>query len=135
MTITNAQNAMVEHLKRVIFSTVQYGPGYLGSKDGVASLWHFVVNLDIRLTLLSYCISILVPRCGCKGQRFKRSVSQLRISLSAFGAKKVSWPWLSLLQRWGSLTMEFVGKFSYIWLTILSCCCSILGPCCNWRRQ
>ena len=27
------------------------------------------------------------------------------------GAKNVSWPWLSPLRGWGSLTMAFIGKF------------------------
>ena len=26
----------------------------------------------------------------------------------------ISWPWLSPLQRWGSLTMAFTAKFVYI---------------------
>ena len=52
-------------------------------------------------------------------------VSWLRVCLSAEGAKNVSWPWLSPLRRWGSLTMALTGKFVYIWLTISSCCGSI----------
>ena len=28
--------------------------------------------------------------------------------------KNVSWPWLSPLQGWGSLTMAFTGKFVHI---------------------
>ena len=39
----------------------------------------------------------------------------MRVCLSAEGAKNVSWPWLSLLQGWGSLTMAFTGKFVYIY--------------------
>ena len=27
------------------------------------------------------------------------------------GGKNVSWPWLSQLRGWGSLTMTFTGKF------------------------
>ena len=30
------------------------------------------------------------------------------------GAKNVSWPWLSPLQGWGSLTMEVTGKFVHM---------------------
>ena len=30
------------------------------------------------------------------------------------GCKNVSWPWLSPLRGWGSLTMAFTGKFVYI---------------------
>ena len=47
---------------------------------------------------------------------FEHSVSQLRVCLSAEGAKNVSWPWLSLLRGWGSLTMAFTGKFVYIYI-------------------
>ena len=28
--------------------------------------------------------------------------------------KNVSWPWLSPLRGWGSLTMAFTGKFEYM---------------------
>ena len=48
--------------------------------------------------------------------------------LSAEGAKNVSWPWLSTLRRWGSMTMAFTGKFVYlsIYLSIsLPVCLSI----------
>ena len=38
----------------------------------------------------------------------------LRVCLSAEGTKNVSWPWLSPLQGWGSLTMTSTGKFIYI---------------------
>ena len=38
----------------------------------------------------------------------------LRVCLSAEGAKNVSWPWLSKLRRWGSLTMTSTGKFVYM---------------------
>ena len=41
-------------------------------------------------------------------------LSQLQVCLSAEGPKNVSWPWLSLLQGWGNLTMAFAGKFLYI---------------------
>ena len=45
---------------------------------------------------------------------FELSVSRLRVWLSADGAKNFSWPWLSPLQGWGTLTMEFTSKFVYI---------------------
>ena len=32
-------------------------------------------------------------------------------------AKNVSWPWLSPLRGWGSLTVAFTGKFEYILAT------------------
>ena len=34
--------------------------------------------------------------------------------MSAEGAKNVSWPWLSPLRGWGSLTMSLTAKFIYI---------------------
>ena len=50
------------------------------------------------------------------------------ICLSAECAKNVSWPSLSALWRWGSLTMAFTGKLAYMWLTISSCYGSITLP-------
>ena len=57
-------------------------------------------------------------------------MSYLRVLLSAEGAKNVSWPYLSLLREWGSLVMEFTGKFAKsnlatIWLEIANACGSI----------
>ena len=51
-------------------------------------------------------------------------MSWLRVCLSTEGAKNVSWPWLSPLRGWGSLTMTSTGKFVYR-LTISSCYGSI----------
>ena len=45
---------------------------------------------------------------------FEPSVSWLQVCLSAEGAKNVSWPWLSPLRGWGSLTMSITGKFVYL---------------------
>ena len=42
-------------------------------------------------------------------------MSQLRVCLSAEGAKNVSWPWLSPIRGWGSVAMTFTGKFVYIY--------------------
>ena len=36
--------------------------------------------------------------------------------LSAEGVKNVSWPWLSPLRGWGSLTMSLTGKFVYVYI-------------------
>ena len=36
------------------------------------------------------------------------------VCFSAEGAKNVSWPWLSLLPRWGSLTMASTDKLVYM---------------------
>ena len=38
--------------------------------------------------------------------------------MSAEGTKNVSWPWLSPIQGWGSLTMAFTGKFVYTYTYI-----------------
>ena len=35
-------------------------------------------------------------------------MSWLRVCLSAEGAKNVSWPWLSSLRGWSSLTVAFI---------------------------
>ena len=40
----------------------------------------------------------------------------------AEGAKNVSWPWLSPLRGWGSLTMTSTGKFVYIYIYIYIYC-------------
>ena len=42
------------------------------------------------------------------------ALSQLPVSLSAEGAKNVSWSWLSPLRGWGSLTMLLTGKVVYM---------------------
>ena len=47
------------------------------------------------------------------------SVSQFLVRLSAEGAKNVSRSWISPLQRWGSLTIAFTGKFVYIALKLI----------------
>ena len=54
-----------------------------------------------------------------EGWEFEHSVSYLQVSLSAEGAKNVSWPLVSPFQEWGSLTMTFTGntgKFVYIYI-------------------
>ena len=38
-------------------------------------------------------------------------MSQLQVGLSAEGAKNVSWPWVSPLWGWGSLTLASTGTF------------------------
>ena len=57
-------------------------------------------------------------RVDREGWWFERSMSWLRVCLSAEGAKNVSWPWLSPLRGWGSLTMTFTSKFVYIYIYI-----------------
>ena len=54
-------------------------------------------------------------RADRKGWWFELSVSQLRVCSSAEGGNNVSWPWLSPLRGWGSLTMVFTGKVGYIY--------------------
>ena len=53
-----------------------------------------------------------------EGWWFEHSMSQLRVCLSAEGAKNVSQPWLSPLRGWGSLNMTSTGKFVYIYIYI-----------------
>ena len=43
------------------------------------------------------------------------------------------WPWISPLRGWANLIMGFLGKLSYIWLTILSCYGTIRVPCGDWE--
>ena len=63
-------------------------------------------------------ILLRLNRFGLKvasdGWQFEHSMSQLRVGLSAEGAKDVSRFWLSPLRRWGSLTMTSTGKFVYM---------------------
>ena len=44
---------------------------------------------------------------------FEPSLLSWRVCLSAEGAKNVSWPGLSPLQGWCSLTMTLTGKLVY----------------------
>ena len=80
----------------------------------------------IWLTISSCCGSIpltlgLIGRDGS----LSTLVLKLWVCLSAEGAENVSWPWISPLRGWGSLTMTFTGIFVYIWLTISTCYGSI----------
>ena len=52
-------------------------------------------------------------RIDSEGWWFERSLSYLRVCLSAEDAKNVSWPWLSPIRGWGSLTMTSIAKFVY----------------------
>ena len=49
-----------------------------------------------------------------EGWWFEHYVSLLQILLHPHDVKIVSWPWLSYLREWGSLTMRFTGKFVYM---------------------
>ena len=55
---------------------------------------------------------------------FEHSMSELRVCLSAEGAKNVFWSWLSPLRGWG-IWLLHVLVYLYIWLTISSCYGSI----------
>ena len=66
-------------------------------------------------------------RIDREGWWFEHSMSELRVCLSAEGAKNVSWYWLSLLWGWGSLTMAFTHKFV---CTYLSICLPTYLPAC-----
>ena len=92
------------------------GLGYLHPQDGVVRLWHLLVHLYIWLTISSCCGSIpLTFGLIGMGGGLNSLVSQLQVCLSAKGAINVSWPWLSLIRGWGSLTMAFTSKFIYIY--------------------
>ena len=71
---------------------------------------HGVTSARIRLKKMF--IYTYMYREGCW---FDHSVSWLSVCLSAYGAKNVSWPLLSPLRRWGSLTISLNGKFVYIY--------------------
>ena len=58
-------------------------------------------------------------RVDTKGWWFENSMSKLRVCLSAGGVENVSWNYISLLRRCGSLWHSLVNL--YIWLTISSC--------------
>ena len=75
----------------------------------------------IRLTISSCCASILLTLMLIGRNGGLRTLLQLQVWLSAWGAKNVSWPWPSLLRGWSSLSMVFTGKFVWLWLTISSC--------------
>ena len=45
-----------------------------------------------------------------EGLWFDLSLSEMRVCLSREGAKNVSWPCISLLRGWGSLTITLIGK-------------------------
>ena len=62
-------------------------------------------------------------RVDTKGWWFENSMSKLRVCLSAGGVENVSWNYISLLRRCGSLWHSLVNL--YIWLTISSCYDSI----------
>ena len=49
---------------------------------------------------------------------FEHSVSYLWVCMAAEGAKNFSWPWLSLLRGWGSLTMSLTDKFVYVYMYV-----------------
>ena len=77
----------------------------------------FSLNLLHVYIIITYFMSISTLCLWVDRERwwFEHSVSQLRVCLSAEGAKKVSWLWLSPLRGWGSL------KFVYTYMYIYSC--------------
>ena len=72
------------------------------------------VNLYICLTISSCygSIPLTIVLMGRDGG-WSTLVSQFLDCLSAEGDKNVSWPWLSLLPGWGSLTITFSANFVY----------------------
>ena len=79
------------------------------SKNSVKNLYLYMAHHFILLRLNPFGL-----RVDREGWWFEQSMSQLRVCLSAEGAKNVSWPWLSPLRGWGSLTMTSTGKSVYM---------------------
>ena len=71
--------------------------------------------LYIRLTISSSYSSIpLTLVLIRKDDGLSTICHSCAVFVSSDGAKKVSWPWLSLVQELGSLTMAFTAKFVYL---------------------
>ena len=68
--------------------------------------------------MLHYFILLLLNALGLRVDRegwwYDLPMSQLWVSLSAQGAKNISWHWLSELQELGSLTLTLTGKCVYM---------------------
>ena len=60
------------------------------------------------------CLNPFGLKVNRDGSWVYHSMSQLRIFLSAEGAKIISYFWLSPLRRWGSLIMTSIGKCVYM---------------------
>ena len=92
---------------------------------------HYGIHCYICIYVAHHFILLQLNRLGLTADRegwwFELYVTAA-ICLSAERAKNVSWPSLSALWRWGSLTMAFTGKLVYMWLTISSCYGSITLP-------
>ena len=87
------------------------GSGYLLSVDGAAWVRHPLVNLHIWLkSFILLLLNLFGLRVDSGGWWFEHSMSQLRVDLSAEGAKNFFLPWLSPLRGWGSLTTTSTGK-------------------------
>ena len=63
------------------------------------------ISVSVFINLFTYHIYIYIHTY---------IIYTLRVCLSAEGAKNVSWPWLSPLRGWDSLTMASAGKFVYM---------------------
>ena len=74
-------------------------------------------------------------RIDSEGWWFEDSMSQLRICLSAEGAKNVYWPWLSPLRGWGSLTVTSSGKFVYMAHHFILLRLNLFGVCVDSEEQ
>ena len=83
----------------------RWGSLTMASTDKLVYMAHHFILLRLKL------IGLRVDR---EGWRFGHSMSWLRVSSSAEAAKNVSWPWLSLVRGWGSLTMTSTVKFVYM---------------------
>ena len=59
-------------------------------------------------------LNLFELRVEREGWWTEHSVSQMWVCLSPKRAKNVSWPWITPLQGWGSLSLAFTGKFVQI---------------------
>ena len=76
------------------------GPGYLCFEDGV-----FWLAFTGKFVYIAHPFILL-------------RLNPFDLSVAVEASKNVSWPWLSLLRGWGSLTMAFPGKYVHIYIYI-----------------
>ena len=77
----------------------------------MAFIGKFVYTTDHFILLRLNPIDLRVDR---EGWWFEKLSTLCRVSLSVESAQSLYWPWLSPLQRWGSLTTIYTGKFVYM---------------------
>ena len=82
-----------------------WGSLTMTSTDKFLCMVHHFIFLRLSLSGL---------RLDSDGWWLEHSMSELRVYLSAEGAKNVSWHWLSPLRGWGSLTVTPTDIFIYM---------------------